>query len=141
MPKLSDDTLFERALPLAIQDRIALSHSYESQSEHAKNALLEAKAMRELKGKKLVQLSEDEQLVAFNVLFCAELWQDGLAEANIKADRKVFADCSRSARLFREMRLRRWGRTKFEQMADNSVSVDVRKLMEMPLDKFRTPSK
>jgi hypothetical protein len=138
MPKLSDETLFARALPLAIQDRIALSQSYARGSEHATNALLEAKAMSALKGKKLADLSEEEQGVAFNALVCAELWEDGLADANAAADRRVARDCARAARLYREMRLRRWGQTRIEQMMANSSPVAVRELEQMPLEQFQS---
>ncbi|WP_157643914.1 hypothetical protein [Burkholderia ubonensis] len=46
MPRLSDDTLFNRALPLAIEDRTALSQPYARGSEHSDAALAEAEAMK-----------------------------------------------------------------------------------------------
>ncbi|WP_126223341.1 hypothetical protein [Burkholderia ambifaria] len=123
MPKLSHDTLFSRALPLAIADRLALADAYPRESEHWKAARAEAEAMRKLEGRKLAQLDAAEQKVAFAVFICAEQWEEGLAASMATSDRKVAADSSRNVRLFREARLTRWGRSEFEVMVENSETV------------------
>ena len=72
MPKLSHDTLFARALPLAIADRLGLADAYPRESEHWKAARAEAEAMRKLEGRKLSQLDDAAQKVAFAVFICAD---------------------------------------------------------------------
>lgn len=128
MPRLSDDTLFNRALPLAIEDRTALSQCYPRGTEHSDAALAEAEAMKALKGKKLAQLTPDEELVAFSVFVCAEQWEAALADSNATGDRKVATESARNARLFKEARLQRWGRTQLEVAIANSKSVPVKDL-------------
>jgi hypothetical protein len=130
MPKLSDDTLFARALPLAIQDRLALAGCYDEHTPLREEALAEAKAFIALKGMPLDELDKAQESTAFQAFVCAELWESSLADANVNADRTVFRDCTRSARLFREARLRRWGQTRLEHDVENSVSVDIRTLAE-----------
>ncbi|KVP96689.1 hypothetical protein WJ97_12465 [Burkholderia ubonensis] len=53
----------------------------------------------------------------------AEQWEAGLADANTTGDRKVAIESARNARLFKEARLRRWGRTQLEESIANSTSV------------------
>ncbi|KWA84152.1 hypothetical protein WL29_22580 [Burkholderia ubonensis] len=132
MPRLSDDTLFKRALPLAIEDRIALSQCYPRGTEHSNAALAEAEAMKALKGKKLAQLTPDEDQVAFSVFVCAEQWEAALADSNATGDRKVATESARNARLFKEARLERWGRTQLEVAIANSISVPVKDIFASP---------
>lgn len=136
MPKLSHDTLFARALPLAIADRLGLADAYPRESEHWKAARAEAEAMRKLEGRKLSQLDDAEQKVAFAVFICAEQWEEGLAASMATSDRKVAADSARNARLFRDARLRRWGPSKFETLLENSESIG---LVEFLTGKARHP--
>jgi hypothetical protein len=128
MPKLSDNTLFQRAIVLAVQDRISLSDAYPENSEHWRSAREEALQIRALKGRHIDELGEDEQNAGFLAFVHAEQWVESLAESN--PGPKVEEENRRALRLFREVRLRRWGKTQLEAMMENAVSVDVRKLME-----------
>jgi hypothetical protein len=128
MPKLSDNTLFQRAIPLAVQDRISLSDAYPENSDHWVSAREETRQIRALKGRHIDELGEDEQHAGFMALVHAEQWVESLADAN--PGPKVEEESRRALRLFREVRLRRWGKTQLEAMMENAVSVDVRTLME-----------
>jgi len=129
MPKLSDDTLFARALPIAIADRDALADCYPRNSEQWKEARGEADSMRKLVGRKLAQLTGDEQHLAFAVFFHAEQWEETLADSVRTSNRKVSTDSLRNVRLFREVRHRRWGKSRQEVAFETAESVSLDDLM------------
>lgn len=130
MPRLSDDTLFGRALPLAIADRIALSDAYPRESEQWTAARAEAAAMEKLKGRKLGELDANEQQVAYSVFDFAAMWEAELARSMGTSDRAVAAYSARNARLFTEVRLRRWGKSEYERMVENTKTVTLDELFE-----------
>ena len=128
MPRISGDTLLQRALSAAVQDRISLADCYPAGAEHRAHVLAEAKAFQGLKGKKLAELSAEEQQTAFAVFICAEQWEDSLADANNRKG-KAATDASRAARLYREFRLATFGPSKLEAAIAESTPVDIRSLM------------
>lgn len=128
MPKLSDNTLFQRAISLAVMDRMSLSDAYPENSEHWLAGREEARRIRALKCRHIDTLSAEDQHVGFLAFVHAEQWVESLAEAN--PGPRVEAENRRALRLFREVRLRRWGQTRLESMMENSVAVDVRTLLE-----------
>ena len=128
MPRLSDNTLFQRAVVLAIQDRNALADAYPKGSPHGLEAREEARRIQALKGKHIDALTDADQPDAFAAFVNAELWVSGLIGTN--QGKAVEDDSRRQLRLFREVRLRRWGKTQLEVMMETARSVDVRTLAE-----------
>ncbi|MEX3983981.1 hypothetical protein AB4Y45_33890 [Paraburkholderia sp. EG287A] len=130
MPRLSDDTLFKRALPLAIADRMALADAYPRESEHWAAARAQAAEMEKLKGRKLGELSDEEQQVAYSVFDFAAIWEAELARSMGNSDRAVSDYSARNARMFTEVRLRRWGKSEFERMLENSKPISLEELLK-----------
>lgn len=128
MPRLSGDTLLQRAISAAVQDRQSLADCYAEGDPHRAQALAEAHSFVTLQGRKLAELSEDEARVAFAVFLCAEQWESSFADANHhKGKAAVAAD--RAARLYREFRLAAFGRSALEAVIADAKPVDIRELM------------
>lgn len=129
MPRLSDDTLFARALPLAVQDRRSLADCYPPDSPHRAEALEEARALGALRGKRLAQLEATEQPLAYLAFICAQQSEEGLAEANASGDKALQRASLRNARLFQEVRWRRWGKSQLEVALESGRSVGISELL------------
>ncbi|MBU9200103.1 hypothetical protein KTD31_01630 [Burkholderia multivorans] len=128
MPKLSDDTIFARAIHPAIQDRITLADAYGKDAPEAEAALEQGRAIKALTGKKLDRMTPAEQETAYLCLACAEQWESSLADANpgIETERAA----RKNAQLFQELRHRRWGKSRLEVAIENSKTISVYELME-----------
>ena len=128
MPKLSDDAIFARAINPALQDRITLADAYSNEGPNAETALEQGRAIKALTGKRLDKMTPAEQEAAYLCLACAEQWESSLADANPGAEAQRAA--RRNAQLFRELRHRRWGKSRLEVAIENSKAVSVFELME-----------
>ncbi|WP_434716278.1 hypothetical protein [Paraburkholderia sp. A3RO-2L] len=127
MPKLSDDTIFARAIHPAIQDRITLADAYSNEGPNAEAALEQGRAIKALTGKKLDKMTPAEQETAYLCLAYAEQWESSLADSNPGAQTERAA--RKNAQLFQELRHRRWGKSRLEVAMENSKPVSVFELM------------
>lgn len=127
MPKLTDDTLLQRAIVAAIEDRKSLAAAYHNEGEHAADAMSTAAAIRALKGVKLAAMTPEQLQVVAQAFVFAEQWEQSLADSNEGS--RFATESLRNVRLYREVRMRRWGRTQLEEHMANCVAVDVREFM------------
>lgn len=127
MPRLSPDTLLQRAIEPAVQDRIALADAYGREGEIATEATEHAKRIQALQGRKFKSLSADDLELARLAFVFAEQWDSSLAVA--QGPGRDGRKSAESARLFREFRLFVWGKTQMEAMIDDAVAVDAMDLI------------
>lgn len=130
MPRITADSILQKAIEPATLDRISLADAYSNTGEHAEKALEEAKSIRSLKGKKLEKMSEAELKTAFQTLVWAEQWERSLAQADGGSvyGKKALAD----ANVFSTLRLAIMGKSAFETAIENAKAVDVRSLFKTP---------
>ena len=122
MPRLKPDTILQRCIPSAIQDRKGLVDAYSGQGEGAEQARSEMRAIHALRGKALADMTEAERATAFTALCCAESWHQSLSEAMGPAGRGELREAAR----IRATRLSVFGKSALEAMVERSVSVDIR---------------
>jgi hypothetical protein len=123
MPSLTPDTLLQRAIPLAIKDRVSFAEAYNNEGEYAADALATAKRILALKGRKLAQLDEEELRTAFATFVFAEQWEESLADSN--PGKRVETQCRRNLTYFRALRNHLWGRSKLEAEMEDASPVQV----------------
>lgn len=123
MPRLSPDTLLQRAIDPAVQDRITLADAYSREGEVAEEAIETAKQIQALKGRKLVSLNAEECEAARLAFIFAEQWESSLADSWGTARERQRS--LQQARLFREFRIRVWGKTQMEAMMETATAVNV----------------
>lgn len=123
MPKLSDDSLLKRAIEDAVSDRDSFSEAYSRTGAESDKAVALISKIRALKDKSFKTMTDNDLLIARQTFLYAEQWRDGLAQAQINAaDRKFSCDW---ARRFREVRMRKWGKTKLEHILDTTRSISL----------------
>lgn len=127
MPKLSDDTILQRAINPAVQDRVSLADAYNNEGPDAAEALAMAKAFEALRKVKLRDMTNEQLRDAFRVFVFAEQWEQSLADCS--PGKRVVKECLKNVSLFREVRLRLWGTTAFEDAIANCKAVDVTELI------------
>jgi hypothetical protein len=125
MPRLSADTLLQRAIWPAVQDRRSLADAYNREGPDAAEALADAKRVQALSGKPFRKLSDEERETARLAFLYAEQWETSLADAQGRDNPKEREACELSARLFREFRLKEWGKTVLEDALETAPSVDI----------------
>jgi hypothetical protein len=81
-----------------------------------------------LKGKKLAKMTPEENEAARLAFVFGEQWEAGLADA--RPGRETEKTARNNVALFREVRIRRWGKTAFEVDVENSVSVPITDLLK-----------
>jgi hypothetical protein len=121
MPRYSDDTLLQRAIRYAVLDRESLAECYGNEGEWAVIALNVVKKIETLVGKKLVSLTPEDEVTAFNAFVYAEQWQESLANAQALVKERSVA--LRLVGMFREVRLRRWGKTRQEIILESATLI------------------
>lgn len=124
MPKTSDNARLQQAIEGAILDRESLADAYGYEGSEANEAVADVKRLGSLRRKRLSSMSADALSLAFKALVWAEQWESGLADANPPGseDRRTAALAAAS---YRELRLRRWGKTQFEAIMERAVSVPI----------------
>jgi len=122
VPRLSADTLLQRAIGPAIEDRRALADAYGRIGPDAKSAMQEAKAFASLRGRRIDTLSPEERGNAFMAFVYAEQYERSLADASVR--KGVIRDSMLAAKRFREARIALWGKTKLEVFLESAVLVD-----------------
>lgn len=127
MPRYSDDTLLGRAITCALLDRESLLDAYGGEGSTADDIRAQIARLESLKGKKFAKMTPAEQLVAMAAFLYGEQWERGLADAS--PGNETEATCRKNVVLFREVRLRRWGRTQQEVAMENSVEVPLADLL------------
>lgn len=127
MPKLSDNTLLTRAIYPAMQDRESYADAVLPESPDGIEALALAQRIQALTGKKLAKLSPDELETARLTFILGEQYEIGFADS--KPGREYEQTALKNANLFREVRLRRWGKTVLEAKLANAQSVSVHELL------------
>lgn len=115
MPRISDDTLLAHAIRPAILDRLSLAEAHHGVGEVADEARENANRFRSLVGKKLSSLSSAESDLARLCFIYAEQYEQSRADARVETGRLWKEDPRRRADSFREVRIRRWGKTSFEE--------------------------
>ena len=126
MAKLSDDTLFQRAIPQAIKDRQSLAQCYGNEGEEAQAAIDQATSFQRLRNKKLADLNAAEDNTARLVFVYAEQHEKSVAEIFSGCAKSDSEEARRMLRLFREVRMRRWGQTAIEAFVGNAKAIDAR---------------
>lgn len=123
MPKLSDDTLLQCAIEPACQDRASFADACAEDSQVVANTLQEIKAMCALKGKRLADLTPEEDEAARLAFIYAAQWEESFVES--RPDARYRTKSARYAAMFRATRLRRWGRTQLEANLAESAPVSI----------------
>lgn len=128
MPALTPDALFQRAIPLAAEDRTSLADAYGNQGEWAEDAMATRERILALKGKKLRELTAEEQKLAYQAFVFAEQWEGSLADSN--PGKRVEAQCRRNVAYFRALRHHLWGKTAFESAVEAANPVAIYPMTE-----------
>lgn len=121
MPKLSDDTLLKRAIEDAVSDRDTFSDAYGRSGPESDEALALIENMRELSGRSFRTMTDAEKLIAHDVFLYAQQWRDSLALAQVRLTEKKYSQLR--ADRYREVRMRRWGKTKLEHYIETTPMV------------------
>jgi hypothetical protein len=122
MPRLTADTLLQRAIEPAVEDRLALVDAYGGIGPDAQAASQQAKAFAGLRGRRIDTLSAEERVMAFAAFVYAEQYETSLADASVQ--KGVIRDAMRAAKQFRDTRVALWGRTKQEVFLESAILVD-----------------
>lgn len=127
MPKISDNTLLQRAIEPALNDRTSFLDAVRGDADAEAVTKAEIVVIGALRGKRLAVLSEDERRAAMLALLFAEQWESSYADSDPKSPAGIQA--SKGAARFKGARLRLFGRTTFERMVSEAVAVDVRDII------------
>lgn len=128
MPRLSADTLLQRAIHPAIEDRRALVDAYGCVGPDAQAAREEAEAFAGLRGRRIRDLAPEERERAFMAFVYAEQYESSLAQASVM--KGMVRSSMRAARRFRDIRTALWGRTRQEVFLASAVRVDAIEYMK-----------
>ncbi|WP_060192696.1 hypothetical protein [Burkholderia ubonensis] len=128
MPRYSDDTLLSRALTCALLDRESLLDAYGGEGPTADEIRTQIASLEALKGKKLARMTPAEQLTAMEAFLYGEQWEQGLADSS--PGKETEASCRKNVTLFREVRVRRWGKTQQEVAMENSAVIPLTELLQ-----------
>ena len=128
MPRYSDDTLVQRAIECALLDRESLLDAYSGEGPIADDIRAQIAGIYAIKGKKLAKMTPAEDESARIAMIYGEQWESTLADASPGAETE--ATCRKNVALFKEVRLRRWGKTQFEVDMENSVAVPVTEFLK-----------
>lgn len=124
MPKLSIDTIVQRAIEPATLDRRSLAECYGDAAPERGQLMADAKSFSVLRGKKLANLGLDERKLAFQALVYAEQWNISIADAQHRTGH-VAREALRHARQYRQARLAEFGQTQLEAIYHpRSAAVD-----------------
>ena len=123
MPKLSDDTVLQRAIGDAILDRKDFSDSY-GRSIESEEALSLIVSLIALKGKSFKTMTQDEQSIAREAFIYGEQWNEGLIQARVNTKQS-----RNRIDWYREVRIRRWGMTKLESILENTSTISIHDLL------------
>lgn len=123
MPKLSVDTLLARAIPRAMKDRESFVDCHGGVGEWADEAREIIACIKALSGRKFSTLNVDEMESARLAFYYAEQWERSIADSMSNCSKSASTDNLRLSRLFKEVRLKHWGRTVGEAMLDNAAVV------------------
>jgi hypothetical protein len=119
----SDNTLLAKAIQPAINDRETYADAVGRDSISGVEALDEAARIALLRRKKLENLSITEMKDAMLTFIFAEQYELGFADCHPGLEYEKRA--RKHAALYREVRLRRWGKTPMEKMMDGAKSVSI----------------
>lgn len=128
MPRLSADTLLQRAIHPAIEDRRALVDAYGGVGPDAQAASEEAEAFAGLRGRRIRDLGPEECERAFMAFVYAEQYESSLAHASVT--KGLVRSSLLEAKRFREARVALWGRTRQEVFLASAVCVDPMEYMK-----------
>lgn len=131
MPRLSADTLLQRAIEPAINDRLALADAYCGIGPDADSAKQEAKAFAGLRGRRIRDFSPEERGAAFMAFVYAEQYEASLADASVA--KGVRREAMLAAKRFRDARIALWGKTKQEVFLESAILVDSMEYMKSRL--------
>lgn len=123
MPRYSDDTLLKTAIEAAMLDRESFEDAVRGDAGAQAAARETLEKLKALKGKKLAAMSADEQHTAMLAFLYGEQWEIGYADCNPgpEYEKKSRAVAAR----YREVRLRRWGKTQLEVLLESATPVSI----------------
>ncbi|KVP96839.1 hypothetical protein WJ97_13245 [Burkholderia ubonensis] len=133
MPRYSDDTLLKRALTCALLDRESLLDAYGGEGTTAVEIRTQIASLQAIQGKKLAKMTPAEYHAACLAFIYGEQWEQGLADSS--PGKETEATCRKNVALFREVRLRRWGKTRLERDIETSIAVPLTELLKRQSDK------
>jgi hypothetical protein len=128
VPRYSDDSLLRRALVCALLDRESLLDAYSGEGPTADDIRVQIANMQALRGKKLANMTPEEDETARLAFVYGEQWEAGLADVRPGPETEKAA--RKNIELFREVRVRRWGKTVHEAAMENSVSVPITEFLK-----------
>lgn len=123
MPKLSDDTLLQRAIGPACMERESFADACSNVPADASAAITEMTKIAALKGRCFSELSAEDDEVARLAFIYAELWEASISDSCPGTVQAKTA--GKAAKLFREIRIKRWGHTKREAYCSQAKKVSV----------------
>ena len=125
MPKLSGDTLLQRAIPRAIEDRVSFLDAIGEDSTEAPKVRGAIADLRALRGVSLSSMSMEQRKLSFSAFVWAEQWHLGVADAYHRTGR-VAREALSALNLLRAYRLANMGMTTLEAATQNASSIDLR---------------
>ncbi|MEJ6002516.1 hypothetical protein [Paucibacter soli] len=126
MPRLTANSLLQRAISPAVLDRESLADAYGKKGETAAQAMDLAGKIQNLRGRRFDSLSEDELNVAMCAFIYAEQWEQSLAESRPGKD--VERRARRNAAYFKTLRHQIWGKTQLEVSLERGTRVNIESL-------------
>jgi len=128
MPKITDNTLLQRAIEPALNDRTSFLDAMRGDVDTLEVIEAEIKVIGALRGKRLATLNEDARRAAMLAFLYAEQWESSYADSDPRS--QAGARARKDAARFHETRVRLFGRTAFEAMVADATSVDVRDILK-----------
>lgn len=116
------------AITPAINDRDSFADAVGRDSDDGIEALRDAESFEKLRGRKIESLSEVERRIAMSIFLFAEQYETGFADSN--PGKKYEIKSRKEAARYREVRLRRWGKTHLENIIENSKPVSIFEILE-----------
>lgn len=130
MPRYSDNTLLQKAIQPALDDRAAMIDALGPDTAAIAEVQAECAAIEALRGKKLAKLTPAEQQAARMTFIYAEQQEQGYAAAK---PGQPYEDAARKkASSFREVRLRLWGRTTLERLQEEGHAISIEEFLKRP---------
>jgi hypothetical protein len=123
MSRLTPDTLLQRAIWPAVQDRITLVDACNGEGPVAAEARASGLAIHALQNKRFTALTPAEYVAAREAFLFAEQWESDLADSQAGTDEG--RACEERAAEYRELRMRLWGETKLEAFARTARAVRI----------------
>ena len=132
---ISIHKLVQRAIEPATNYLVSLAEAYSFKGEVAEEAMTNARAFKQLQGKRFALLKSVDRNVAGYCLQCAEDYElgfaDSLANCNDAETVAVRSTSFREAKEYREARWHTYGKNAMERALENARSVPMHELLKL----------